>query len=99
LLAQGAAVRAEHFVVPHHGSRSSSSAEFVTAVGARQAIFAVGYRSRFGHPHPEVLARYAAAGADILRTDRDGALQLQVAPQATRIRREREESRRYWHGR
>jgi competence protein ComEC len=99
LLARGMPVRAEHFVVPHHGSRSSSSPDFVAAVGARQAIFPVGYRSRFGHPHPDVLARYAAAGAAILRTDRDGAVTLELTSAGTRVLRERQRSQRYWHGR
>ncbi len=97
LLERGAPVRADHFVVPHHGSRSSSSPDFVAAVGAQHAIVSVGYRSRFGHPHPDVMARYAASGARILRTDRDGAVTLELTPAATTVLRERERSRRYWH--
>ncbi len=96
LLAAGAeGLAAELIVVPHHGSRSSSTVPFVAAVGARVAAFSVGYRSRFGHPHATVLARYA--GARILRTDHDGALTVSFDRAAMTLERERERRRRYWH--
>lgn len=60
--------------VPHHGSRSSSSVRFVAGVSPRVALVSVGYRNRFGHPHPEVVDRYLRAGAWLLRTDRDGTI-------------------------
>jgi competence protein ComEC len=96
--ADRAALRADHLLVPHHGSRTSSTPEFIAAVGARTAIFPVGYRSRFRHPHPEVLARYEARGARVLRTDRDGAMTLRLGPAGPQIELERERRRRYWHG-
>jgi competence protein ComEC len=82
-------------VAPHHGGKKTSSPAFVAAVGARDVIFPVGYRNRFGHPHPSVLARYA--NANILRTDRDGAVTLKVGAGGTALTREREARRRYWH--
>ena len=60
---------ADALLVPHHGSASSSTAEFVRQVAPRWAVFAVGYRNRFGHPREEVLARYRDAGSALLRTD------------------------------
>jgi competence protein ComEC len=71
-------LRAEVLLAPHQGSRTSSSPDFLRAVRPRIAVFPVGYRNRFGHPHSEVLARYREAGARIYRTDRDGAITLSV---------------------
>jgi competence protein ComEC len=46
----------------------------VAAVSPRVALVSVGHGNRFGHPHPEVVARYARAGVWLLRTDRDGTV-------------------------
>jgi competence protein ComEC len=88
---------AEVLLVPHHGSRTSSSAELLAAVQPRHAVAAVGYRSRFGHPHPEVLARYAAASLAPLRTDRDGAVTVRLGAGAPVLEAERARRARYWH--
>jgi competence protein ComEC len=61
--------------VPHHGSRTSSSRALVEATGARWAVTCLGRDNRFDFPHPEVLARWRAAGAEVLRTD-DGAIRF-----------------------
>jgi competence protein ComEC len=55
----GAALRSDVLLVPHHGSRTSSTAAFIDAVAPRVAVVQAGYRSRFGHPAPDVVARYA----------------------------------------
>src|SRR5262249_40572391 len=60
---------------PHHGSRSSSSEPFVRAAAPTWVVVQAGYRNRFGHPHPGVVARYAAIGAALIRTDHTGAVQ------------------------
>ena len=63
--------------VAHHGSRSSSDAGSSWPRRApRVAVVSVGDHSRFGHPHPEVVARYQRAGVRLFRTDRDGAVTL-----------------------
>ena len=61
---------------PHHGSRSSSSAAFVRAINPALAVVSAGRRNLFGHPHPDVLARYEEAGVDVLQTGYDGAVAL-----------------------
>jgi competence protein ComEC len=76
----GQPVAADVLKVPHHGSRTSSSAELVDAVHPSLAVISLGWRNRFHFPAPEVLARYAARGATVLRTDRDGAVSLTIAP-------------------
>jgi competence protein ComEC len=96
-LARADLARADVLLVPHHGSRTSSSAEFLAAVQPRHTVAAVGYRSRFGHPHPEVLERYAAAGLAPLRTDRDGAVTVRLAAGAPGLAVERARRARYWH--
>lgn len=80
----------------HHGGRGSSTPAFVSAVGARQVIFSVGYRNRFGHPAPEVAARYRAAGAALHRTDGEGALAIELGKGGIDIAGERLKRRRYW---
>jgi competence protein ComEC len=95
LVAHPDTVRSDVLVVPHHGSRTSSTAEFIAAVAPRWAIVPVGYRSRFGHPHPEVLERYRAAGVEIVRTDLEGAVTVRLGG-ALAIETERERRGRYW---
>ncbi len=73
-LRSGANLKATVLKVPHHGSRTSSTADFVAAVHPAIAVFSVGYHNRFHFPAPEVMERYHAAGAEILRTDLDGAI-------------------------
>jgi competence protein ComEC len=63
-------------VVPHHGSRSSSSAAFLAAARAPLALLSVAHRSRFGHPAPEVVARHADAGSALGSTAQLGAMTL-----------------------
>jgi competence protein ComEC len=73
-------VRSDVLKVPHHGSRTSSSDELLEAVSPRLAVISLGWRNQFHFPAPEVLARYAARGTRVLRTDRDGAVTVTVGP-------------------
>jgi competence protein ComEC len=89
----GAALRSDILLVPHHGSQTSSTAAFLAAVAPRVAVIQVGYRSRFGHPHPAVISRYAEAGVAVERTDQCGAWAWRDGGAwCTRTVR-----RRYWH--
>jgi competence protein ComEC len=96
LLAAGGPLDAATLLVPHHGSGTSSSAAFLGAVRPAHAVFTVGYRNRFGHPKEAVLARYAAAGARVWRTDRDGAVMMRLGEGGTAVDRYREARPRYW---
>ena len=88
-------VRSQVLLVPHHGSRTSSSEAFIGAVRPRWAVVAAGYRNRFGHPADEVLERYRAAGVRVLRTDLHGALTVRLEA-AAQVEAERERRARYW---
>jgi competence protein ComEC len=94
LIARGAALGARVLLVPHHGSRTSSTPRFVAAVAPEHAVFAVGYRNRFGHPKDDIVARYAHARQ--WRTDRDGAVTFTLGPDGLAAVAERDRRRRYW---
>ena len=79
LLVSGADLRADVLKVPHHGSRTSTTPEFLARVAPRIGLVGVGRRNRFGHPAPEVVGRLAGAGVRVFRTDRDGDLALTFA--------------------
>jgi competence protein ComEC len=90
---------ADVLVPPHHGSRGSSTDELVGAVRPRQVVFSAGYRNRFGHPAAQVVERYRDIGADLYRTDRDGAVTVLLGRRGLAPTLERQVQRRYWHGR
>jgi competence protein ComEC len=94
-LALAQSIKSEVLLVPHHGSRTSSSPEFLAAVAPLWAIVPVGYRSRFGHPSAEVMERYRSAGVQMFRTDRDGAVTVALGS-AIDIKTERHLRGRYW---
>ena len=93
----GARLRSEVLVVPHHGSRTSSTPAFVEAVAPRVAVVQAGYRNRFGHPVPEVVGRYEARGVTLVRSDRCGAWRW--ASHTAEGFCERGHRPRYWHTR
>ncbi|HEY5929422.1 MAG TPA: DNA internalization-related competence protein ComEC/Rec2 [Burkholderiales bacterium] len=90
---------ADVLVVPHHGSRTSSTPEFVDAVSPRIAIFAMGYRNRFGHPHPAVVAEYRRRGVSMVRTDAAGAVSVRMTAAGIDLQKWRDREQRYWRGR
>ncbi|HEY5933816.1 MAG TPA: ComEC/Rec2 family competence protein [Kofleriaceae bacterium] len=64
--------------VPHHGSRTSSGAALALATRPAHAVISCGRANQFGFPDPEVVARWASVGAEVARTDRDGAVIVTV---------------------
>lgn len=75
---QGAALRADVLVVPHHGSRTSSSAAFLAAAGPEQALIGVGHRNRFDLPRPDIVQRYVDADIEVSDTATSGAIRLRL---------------------
>jgi len=92
---QSPVLKSEVLLVPHHGSRTSSSPAFLEAVAPRVALVQAAYRSRFGHPAPDVVARYEEKGIKLLRTDRCGAWSWRSDQPEGRC--ERQVRPRYWH--
>ena len=75
LVATGSAdVAADVVKVPHHGSKTSSSPSFVAATHPALAVVSCGARNHFGFPNPGVISAWSAAGAAVVRTNRQGAV-------------------------
>ena len=92
------ALKADVLLVPHHGSRTSSTGPFLDAVAPRLAVVQAAYRSRYGHPAPDVMARYRARGITVVRSDRCGAWVWSEAADEAAVCT-RDARRRYWHHR
>ncbi|SMG10473.1 DNA internalization-related competence protein ComEC/Rec2 [Paraburkholderia susongensis] len=94
------ALRAQVLMVPHHGSRTSSTEPFLDSIGPSVALFQVGYENRFHHPNAGVFERYQARHIELGRSDRDGAVRVDVDPgadgAALTLERYRDTQRRYW---
>ncbi|RKF48838.1 DNA internalization-related competence protein ComEC/Rec2 [Paraburkholderia fungorum] len=76
------ALRAQVLVVPHHGSKTSSTEPFLDSIDPLIALFQVGYRNRFHHPNAGVFERYKARHIELARSDADGAVRVDVNPDA-----------------
>ena len=98
IAASGDALRSDVLIVPHHGSKTSSTGAFLDAVRPRVAVFQAGYRNRFGHPAPEVLQRYRERGIEIEVTPACGAFIDKAASPPGGLCH-RDSVRRYWHHR
>jgi competence protein ComEC len=92
--------RASVVVVPHHGSRTSSTPRFVAATRPQFAIFSAGYRNRWGFPKADVVERWNGEGARALSTIEGGAISIELNGAAPSAAHEfRLEHRHYWRAR
>lgn len=82
-------LKAQVLKVSHHGSATATAADFLDVVEPEVALVSVGRRNPYGHPHPEVLERLERAGATVLRTDRDGTIELRTDGARLRVRTHR----------
>jgi competence protein ComEC len=89
------------FMAPHHGSKTSSSQELLTALSPDQAFAQNGYRNRYGHPHPTVSARYQSMNIPFYQTPATGAQVWEFPAKSERKQGEllfwRQDIRRVWH--
>ncbi len=83
-------------LVPHHGSRSSSSPPFLARTNPRLALVSAGYLNRFGHPHPDIVRRYQARGIPVFNTANSGWLNISVDQRGIVAVPYRSVYRRYW---
>jgi competence protein ComEC len=89
------------FMAPHHGSKTSSSQELLTALSPDEAFAQNGYRNRYGHPHPTVTARYQGMNIPFYQTPTTGAQVWEFPAQSERKQTEprfwRQDRKRLWH--
>ena len=81
LLRWGDRLRAKVLKAAHHGSRTSSTAAFLSAVRPELVAVSCGIRNKFRHPSREVIQRYEAMGISIYRTDLMGAVEIRIDEQ------------------
>ncbi|MCP4042300.1 MAG: MBL fold metallo-hydrolase, partial [Gammaproteobacteria bacterium] len=95
----GSELRSRIMVAPHHGSRTSSSEEFLAAVSPEHILFSVGYRNRFGLPAMQVLQRYRSHGAADHETASRGAITFKLGKENGELglHYNRDERKRFWH--
>ena len=91
-------LRADVLLVPHHGSKTSSTHAFLNAVQPRIAWVQAGYRNRYGHPASEVMQRYADKRIPVWDSPHCGAMHWR-SDTPTQVVCERDVQRRYWHHR
>lgn len=98
LLAGGAIASGDLVIAAHHGSRTSSTADFVAAAAPRYAVFSTGFRNRWRFPAVEVADRWRQVGACGLNTAEDGALQFESTQSAALqlVRRQRAAAPGVW---
>jgi competence protein ComEC len=93
-------LKSDVIIAPHHGSKTSSTVEFLQAVGAKHSIFTVGYLNRFKHPKPLIEKRFEESGAFTYRSDYQGALLLNFTQKNNlKINAWRQTHAKYWHDR
>lgn len=74
ILSRGINVKADYLKVGHHGSKTSSSYDFVKKVAPKEAIISCGENNRYGHPHEETLETLDKLGVKVRRTDEEGTI-------------------------
>lgn len=78
LISSGKLQQVDILKAAHHGSRTSSTPEFLEIIRPRIAIVSAGFENQFRHPHPAVLKVFAERGIEVLRTDQHGLIQIRT---------------------
>ena len=93
----GNQLKAKVLISPHHGSKTSSTFEFLQAVQPVYVLIPAGYRNQFGHPHQEILDRYEKIKAQWLNTADSGAISLGVKDDLWQVQSLRDTESKYWN--
>jgi competence protein ComEC len=93
----GGRLRSQVLVAPHHGSKTSSTPEFIDAVAPRYVLLPAGYRSRYHHPNTAVVQRYVERGVAMRDSPTSGALEFRLRATGLETMAYREQHRRYWY--
>jgi competence protein ComEC len=97
LAAHAGRLKADVLVAPHHGSKTSSTENFVKAVAPQVVVYGAGWRNHFGHPRPEVSGRYASVGARQFTTGQSGAVVIDRAEGDLKVSEWRRTSAHFWN--
>jgi competence protein ComEC len=97
LISESEKLQADVLLVPHHGSRTSSTKEFITAVSPQYAIVSAGYRNRFGLPKQDIMAQYEAQDVKTFVSYKTGELSVKFRDTGLQIDEFRTKNRRFWH--
>ncbi len=85
-------------LVPHHGSKTSSSRAFVSHLKPRYAVFSAGYKNRYHHPNKRVVQLYRQHGSETLHTAQHGAIEfVWDASGQLNVTKQRQSAPRPWH--
>jgi competence protein ComEC len=95
----GGQLQSEIMMVPHHGSKTSSSAIFLDTVKPELALVPAGYRNRYGFPKQAIMARYRERGVRVMNTAEAGAIIIDMTGEGYSVQAYRDRHRRFWHSR
>lgn len=90
-------IKVDILLAPHHGSKTSSSNEFIATIAPEYAVISAGYRNRFGFPKQDIMSRYEAHGVKTLVTFMTGEISMKFSAAGLIIEQFRSKNRRFWH--
>ncbi len=99
LLKKRIELTADILLVPHQGSKTSSTERFIDAVQPSLALVAAGYLNHYRHPHRSVSQRYADRGIELLSTASSGTIEIDIDTDGFEVAEYRQQNRRFWHWR
>ena len=96
LMNSGTPLAADFLIVPHHGSNTSSTSNFIDAISPKLAIASTGYLNRYRHPHINVINRFKQRGINLLTTAKSGSIVLQYNAKDWLVKQYRLNNRHFW---